>query len=179
MTDARWLEVDDDLKSAEEHFRNAVALFDEGLSAGRDLQSYKGRMAFMQAMQAGYTSLEGAFGRILEILGEEKPTSGDDYHAQIVRRVGRAIPNSRPAIVTGDLWAAVDEARRFRHVARLRYNDFDLSKVGPAVDAAKAISTGIQGEIKKFRVAMASDNTDDNDGGDGAGGGASGGPGTH
>ena len=90
MSDARWLEVDDDIQSSTKHFGNAVAIFDEGVSSGDDLPSYKARMAFMQAMQTGYTSLEGAFERILEILGEEKPTSGVDYHAQIIRHIGRS-----------------------------------------------------------------------------------------
>ncbi|RBP09242.1 hypothetical protein DFR50_12279 [Roseiarcus fermentans] len=171
MTDARWLEVDDDIESSAKHFRNAAALFDEGLSAADDLPSYKGRMAFMQAMQAGYTSLEGSFERILEILGEEKPTSGGDYHAQVVRRIGRAIRDDRPAILTGTLLHAVDEARRFRHVVRKGYDDFDLAKIGAAVDAARMISTGIQDAIKRFRETM----TGDGDGGEGLGGRVSGG----
>jgi hypothetical protein len=176
MTDARWLEVEDDVDSSVNHFRNAAALFDEGLSVADDLQSYKGRMAFMQAMQAGYTSLEGAFERILEILGEERPTAGADYYAQMVRRVGRTIPGDRPAILSGDLLKGVDEARRFRHVTRKSNDDFDISKIGPAVNAAKTISAQIKDEIKKFRKTMTIDKTDDNDGGDGSGGGASGGP---
>jgi len=138
MSDARWLEVEDDIASAARHFCNAAALYDEGLSLEDDLASYKGRMAFLQAMQAGNTSLEGAFERILEILGEEKPTAGHDYHAQLVRRVGRAIADDRPAIVAGDLLGAVDEARRFRHVARKSYDDFDVAKAAGRFDRRSA-----------------------------------------
>jgi hypothetical protein len=53
VSDARWLEVDDDVRSSIKHFANAVAIFGEGVSSGDDLPSYTSRMAFMQAMQAG------------------------------------------------------------------------------------------------------------------------------
>ncbi|MGO9742072.1 MAG: hypothetical protein ACLPN5_11265 [Roseiarcus sp.] len=161
MSDARWLEVEDDVASAVRHFRNGSALYDEGLSVADDLASYKGRMAFLQAMQAAYTSLEGAFERILEILGEDKPTAGRDYHAQLVRRVGRAIPNDRPAIVTGDLLRAVDEARRFRHVARKSYDDFDVSKTAPAIAAARMLSQRLGGAIEAFRTKIENDGPED------------------
>ena len=108
----------------------------------------------MQAMQAGYTSLEGAFERILEVLGEEKPTARHDYHAQLVRRIGRDIAGDRPAIVDGDLLNAVDEARKFRHVARRSYDDFDVAKATPAIAAAKAISEGLTQAIANFRAAI-------------------------
>lgn len=154
MSDARWLEIDDDLASAVRHFRNAVAIRENGLSPGDDLPSYIARMAFMQAMQAGYTSLEGAFERILEVLGEEKPTARYDYHAQLVRRVGRNIVGDRPPILEGDLLNAVDEARKFRHVVRRSYDDFDVAKATPAIAAAKAISVGIVEAIANFRAKI-------------------------
>lgn len=159
MTDARWLEVHDDIDSAVRHFRNAVAIETQGLSAADDLPAYIGRMAFLQAMQAGYTSLEGALERILEILGEEKPASVHDYHAQLVRRVGRPIEDDRPAILEGALLAAVDEARRFRHVARKSYDDFDVSKAASAIRAAKTIAAGLAGAIEVFRGRIESGDT--------------------
>ena len=43
MSDARWLEIDDDVASAIKHFKNAVAIRENGLSPGDDLPSYTGR----------------------------------------------------------------------------------------------------------------------------------------
>jgi hypothetical protein len=154
MSDARWLEIDDDLASAVKHFKNAVAIGENGLSPGDDLPSHTGRMDFMQAMQAGSTSLEGAFERILEVLGEETPTARYDYRAQLVRRIGRNIAGDRPAILEGDLLNAVDEAPKFRHVARRSYDDFDVAKATPAIAAAKAISAGIVEAIANFRAKI-------------------------
>lgn len=155
MTDARWLDIEDDLASSTKHFRNAIAIYQEGLAADDSLPAYKGRMAFMQAMQAGYTSMETAFERLLEVLGETKPTGSRDYHAQLVRRVARAIPDERPAIVEGDLVKAIDEARRFRHVARRGYDDFEAPRAAPAIDAAKIIVEGLEPAIAAFRAKIA------------------------
>jgi hypothetical protein len=54
-----------------------VEIFRLGGFEGETLEAYKARMTFMQAMQAGHTSLEGGLlERILQMLGEEKPAGG-------------------------------------------------------------------------------------------------------
>src|SRR5690348_13941762 len=100
MSDARWFDVEEDVKSAVGHFSKSVRIFELGGFDGSDLPAYIARMALMQSMQAGYTSLESAFERILEMIGEEKP-AGANYHADLLRRVSRDIPDSRPAIIGG------------------------------------------------------------------------------
>jgi hypothetical protein len=90
MTDARWIEVDDDIAAACLHFGNAARLYDEGGLGAPDLSGYRARMALLYAMQSGHTSLEAALKRILDILGEEPP-AGDQSHSQLVRRASREI----------------------------------------------------------------------------------------
>ena len=153
MSDARWFDVDDDLKSAGGHFSRAGEIFDRGGFSGTELPAYMARMALMQAMQTGYTSLEAALERILEILGEEKPT-GANYHADLLRRVSREIPGNRPAILDGELAAAADEARRFRHVARKSYDSFNVEGAASAIRAAAVIRDGIEAAIDRFRRAV-------------------------
>jgi hypothetical protein len=164
MSDARWFDVEDDLKSAVGHFSRSVEIFERGGFAGGELPAYVARMALLQAMQSGYTSLEGALERILEILGEEKPT-GANYHADLLRRISREIPGSRPAIIGRELADAVDEARRFRHVARKSYDNFHLDGAASAVKSAALIRDRITAAIDSFRrrVEMGED-------GNGAGG---------
>jgi hypothetical protein len=154
MNDARWLDVQDDLASAIQHFGNAVAIHAEGLSSDVDLRAYKGRMAFMQAMQAGYSSLETALERIFEINGEQRPTSGRAYHAQLIRRAAREIPGERPAVISGDLVAALHEARQFRQVARRGYDDFEPSRAGPSVMAARIIVERIGDAFAAFKAKV-------------------------
>lgn len=88
MSDARWIEVEDDIESACRHFGNPAMLYDQGGFDVADLSGYKSRMALLHAMQAGHTSLEAALKRVLEILGEESP-AGDYSHADLIKRAAR------------------------------------------------------------------------------------------
>lgn len=153
MSDARWIEIDEDVASCVRHLGRGVEIFAQGGLAGEDLASYKNRMAFMQAMQAGHTSLESAIERILDLMGEEKPQGGS-YHADLVRRARRAVAGSRPPILGPALADAIDETRRFRHVARRTYDDFAVERAAPAVAAARLVHDEIAGAIATFRNAI-------------------------
>lgn len=153
MTDARWVEVDDEIAAASRHFRNAAAIYDEGGFDAEDLSGYKAKMALMHAMQSGQASLEGALRRILEILGEEAP-AGPRSHADLIRRVSRSLdgrPHARPAILPPDVALDVDETRRFRHRATHDYDNFEPSRALPAIDAARRLATGLASAIADFR----------------------------
>lgn len=153
MSDARWLDIDDDMKVAVGHFSRSAQIFERGGFAGNDLSAYMARMALMQSMQSGYASLEAVLERILEMLLEEKP-SGANYSADLLRRVARDIPGNRPAILAGELAEAADEVRRFRHVARKSYDGFNLAGAASAVRSAAAIRDGIAAAIDAFREKM-------------------------
>lgn len=138
MTDARWSDIDDDLRRSLKHFRAAIQIYKAGDLEGETLESYKSRMALMQAMASGYTGLENAFLRVFEMLGETKP-AGQSMHADIVRRLQREIPGLRPALLDLGLGHAVDTARRFRHISRHVYDTFTTDDAGTALDAAAVI----------------------------------------
>ncbi|MEX6507314.1 hypothetical protein [Jiella sp. M17.18] len=91
--------------------------------------------------------------RILEILGEEKPVGGS-YHADLVRRVSRAVPASRPAILDVELAKAVDETRRLRHVARKNYNMFRIEEAAKALAAAEYIAAHLMAGFQRFRAML-------------------------
>lgn len=153
MTDARWIEVDDDIDAACRHFGNAAKLFEEGGFDAEGLSGYKARMALLHAMQAGHTSLEAALRRILDVLGEEPPT-GDQSHADLVRRVARAVSTpglSRPAILPEQVARDADEARRFRHRATHDYDNFDPARAMPSIEAARRLSAALKPAISAFR----------------------------
>ena len=150
MTDARWLEVFDDMRWSVEHFGRAGEIARLGGFEGPALEPYKSRMALMQAMQAGHTSLESGLERILDILGEAKPV-GASYHADLVHRAAREVPGSRPPIIDKPLARAIDETRRFRHIARKNYNMFEISEAGRALEAAAEIHQSLLGAIEDFR----------------------------
>ncbi len=155
MTDARWIEVDDDIAAASRHFALAARLYDAGgFGDDRDdLDTYRASMALQHAMQSAHTSLEGGLKRILEILGEEVPT-GAQSHVDLVRRVGRPVVlpgRGRPAILTPEVEADVGESRRFRHRAMHGYDDFEPILAKPSIDAARRLATTLAPCIEAFR----------------------------
>ncbi len=153
MTDARWLDVEDDLGAAIRHFRNAARLYDAGGFDEPDLDGYRARMGLQHAMQAGHTSLEGALQRILDILGEETPT-GPNSHADLIRRVSRPVTlpdRGRPAILTPEVAADADEARRFRRRAAHDYDNFLVERAAPSIEAARRLAHTLSPCIRLFR----------------------------
>lgn len=149
MSDARWFEIDDAAASAVRHFSGAVAIF-PGLTTAED--RYVVEMAFLHAMLAGYTSLESALLRILELLGEQAPT-GARWHADLIARASHPL-DDRPAILTGEAAAAADETRRFRSIAAHAYDNFDEARAVTAVEAAKLLVSALPSEIARFRQAI-------------------------
>lgn len=156
MTDARWIDVDDDIAAAVRHFHNAGRLFDAGGFDDGDLDGYRARMALQHAMQAAHTSLEAALTGILDILGEDAPT-GASSHSDLVRRSKRALDlpdRKRPAILTPALAVDVDETRRFRQRAMHDYDSFVPHLASPSVEAAKRIAALLPECISAFRDAV-------------------------
>ena len=104
MTDARWLDIDDDLEGAIRHFQMAVRIFDDGAFDDPGFKGYRDTMAFMHSMQSAHTSAEAAFVRLLAILDEALP-SGPDWHEALIRRLTRPVSGdyARPALLSDAL----------------------------------------------------------------------------
>lgn len=153
MTDARWFEVDADISAAAGHFRRSVELFNEGGFDAPGLDGYRADMALMHSLQSAYTSLEAGLLRILEMLGEERPV-GENWHADLVRRVAAELPNKRPAILSRQCAEAADETRRFRHRAPHNYDSFQVREARPTIQAAAILATELETEIGRFKSVI-------------------------
>lgn len=132
MTVGRWLEIESDIESSAQHFQLGAQLGESSepqVSISGVPSAYLQKMAFMHAMQAGYTSLESAFSRILRLFNEERPL-GDTGHLDLMNRLARPA-GDRPVFISRDLLPAVDEARRFRH-QNLRLGTVALRRRGNA-----------------------------------------------
>lgn len=112
MMAALWQDVLDDIEAACVHYGEAIALFEEPGFAPAGTPNYRDRMAFLHAMQSGYTSFEAGLRRILAVLDEPMPV-GPEWHTALVRRVARPLASSRPAIIGPELENAVLELMRF------------------------------------------------------------------
>lgn len=169
MSDERWIEVQNDFNSAAKHFKTAQKIFGRRTPSDDDEQGHFYALAFMHAMQAGHTSLESGMLRVMRLVGEVPP-AGDDWHADVVKRMGAAIDGKRPIFLPANIMNAVDQTRRFRHVAAHTYDDFNWEGARRPVEAAAEIADSIAGILQNFRERL------DPSGEDGSGGAASGGP---
>lgn len=95
MSDARWTDVDKDLDYALMHLGMAIRLFEAAGFDAPDLDGYRNSSAFMHAMGAGYTSIENALLRVLDILGETPP-SGEAWHKDLIDRLSRPLTGRTP-----------------------------------------------------------------------------------
>jgi hypothetical protein len=150
MSDARWFEVNSDIAAAVRHFGQSVELYRKGGFDAPGLDGYQAEMALMHALQSAHTSLEGGLLRILEMLGEERPT-GENWHADLITRAAAALPGSRPAVIGAAIAAAATETRRFRHRASHNYDSFRVDEASRTIEAAAALANGLQAEILAFK----------------------------
>jgi len=152
VSDSRWFEIEADLNAAAAHFARAAAIFEARGSEERGLEAYKTEMAFMHAMQSGHTSFEKGLLRILDLLEEDRP-SGEQWHADLIRRVAVAMPR-RIAFLPAPLLPAAHESRKFRHRATHAYDDFDWARATEAARAATLLSRQLPDLVAAFRAAV-------------------------
>jgi len=154
VRDCRWEDVLWSVDSAVRHLRAACELFEAGRLTGRDRNAYRDVMALMHAMQSGYTSLENALLRAMDVLGEDRP-SGPDWHKLVVDRSTRAIPGLRPAILSSEEATLAREVRKFRHWAMHAYDqDFEPRRAADAMDGARQLAEQLRPAFQAFIAAI-------------------------
>jgi hypothetical protein len=131
VSDARWFEVDLDIRAAVDHFEKSIVLHQKGGFDDSGIDGYRAEMALMHALQSAHTSLESGLLRILEILGEERPVGENWYLAD-----------------------AANETRRFRHRAMHNYDSFEVQQSSRTIEAAKALAGGLAAEILAFKTTI-------------------------
>lgn len=152
MSDERWYEVESGAASAARHLGSAVRLYRAGGFDAPDLDGYRAAMAFQHAMRSGHTSPEAALLRVLDLLGEARP-SGRDWHADLVRRASAALPTRGP-LFDADEAAAADRTRRFRRVAMRAYDGFQPDEAVRAVEAAERLAARLPAWVPRLRAAL-------------------------
>ncbi len=155
MSDARWLDVADDVADAALHFSNAPSPHASGRYEAPGIEGYRDGMALMHALQAGHTSAKAAMLRILRILGEAAPT-GEDWNKKLIERLAKANGKShpRPAVLSPQVAADLDETRRFRNRAMRNYGGFDAGRVGPTLEAAHRLTLSLAADVESFRTTV-------------------------
>jgi len=154
MSDARWVDVEDDLDQASRHFRHAGVLYRTG-TFDRSFEGERDSMALMHFLQSGYNCVEQAMLRLLAILAEDSP-SGEGWHRGLVNRLARPMQgaHARQAIVSPEIAVDLHEALSFRHRAIHNYAGFDATAAAPAVAAAERLALSLQPAIAGFRALV-------------------------
>ena len=150
MSDTRWIDVEHDLTAAARHFESAVLLFEGGGLRAGGVEGHWAEMALMHLMQSGHTSAEAAMRRVMTILGENRPV-GEDWHELLIRRLAQPLPGERPALLSPDVAADLQETRRFRHIAVHAYESFDQTRALPAIEAARRLAKSLALLLRPFR----------------------------
>ncbi|NPU65502.1 MULTISPECIES: hypothetical protein [Bradyrhizobium] len=157
MSDDRWSDVEADLDAAVTQLGMALRTFERGGFDSNDPDlAWERSNAFLHGMETGYTLLEKAITRVLDILGETSP-SGDAWHKDLIDRVSRPMQGDRgrPAMFDAALRLDLLELMRMRHRARNAvYGDFDASKAGPSVEAASHVLGRIRDAVAQFKNAV-------------------------
>jgi hypothetical protein len=152
MSDTRWFDIETAVAAATRHFAGAVLIYQKIPAALTNDDRYLVEMAFMHAMQAGHTALEGVLLRILDLCSEDAPT-GSNWHTDLIRRAANPV-GERPVILHEEASRAADATRRFRSVATQAYDSFDHPQAAKAVESATLLIDLLPSEIARFRQAV-------------------------
>lgn len=97
-----------------------------------------------------YNGLENCMNRLAHGVDESVPT-GNDSHRLLVDQLSEPIPSLRPALLSGELAARMDEYRRFRHAFRHMYFfDLDWQRVRPLVAAVPGLVRDFEGAVDEL-----------------------------
>ena len=107
-----------------------------------------------------YTGLERVFQQIAATLDGSVP-GGQDWHRDVLRQMGLAVPSVRPAVLSGQSIAALSEYLGFRHVVRNVYA-FELhpDRVGQLVDSLGPLFATVAQELEAFADFIAQADAD-------------------
>jgi hypothetical protein len=149
--DLRWTLLRADIADAVENLADGASLYRDGAPppAARTLRRQHDK-AFQKFLQDGYSSIERALIRVLEIFGEPPPR-GQSWHSDLLRVAVGSIGGApaRPPFAPS-LLADLRLLLQFRHVAMHGYSDFDLDMARPAAEAAARVAAALPEATEAF-----------------------------
>ena len=101
-----------------------------------------------------YSGFERIFTRIAETVDGELPR-GDNWHDALLQQMMAEIPGIRPAVISSETGAILDEQRRFRHLVRNIYTyKLDPERVGILVESAQRAFPMLEAELLAFAAFL-------------------------
>jgi hypothetical protein len=94
------------------------AAWSHGVKAAADQDYYLDAAALN--LHGFYSGIERLFELTARYIDQAVP-DGEAWHHQLAAQMAREVPGVRPAVISADVAAALDEYRRFRHLVRNVY----------------------------------------------------------
>jgi len=86
-----------------------------------------------------YSGLESCWSRLAHGIDESVPT-GNEPHRLLSDQLSEPIPGLRPALLSRELAARIDDSRRFRHAFRhMHFSDLEWARLKPLVTGVPAL----------------------------------------
>ena len=107
----------------------------------------------VEAMAYQLHNLYSACERLFETVAHhfENHVTGARYHTDLLRRMKVAVEGVRPALISTEAYAILDEFRRFRHLFRHAYGTgLDAGKVTDLAEKALALRPRLESDCASF-----------------------------
>jgi hypothetical protein len=101
-----------------------------------------------------YSGFERLFTQIAEVVEGDMP-HGENWHQLLLRRMTTEVPTIRPAVISSETGAKLDDYRGFRHVVRNVYAyKFDPDKLEKLVRSAPELFAQLKSELLAFAAFL-------------------------
>jgi hypothetical protein len=152
---ALWADVARDLKTATIKFQlaesRAASLLTDTLPADA---RFDRETTVAKLLHDCYGALESAIERLVKEVDGAAPSSGFNYHVELIRRAADDVEGIRPAMVSAETARDLQDLRAFHHVVRHAYSDFEYQRAAPNVAVAARVIPRLSHEIAAFAEAM-------------------------
>ena len=101
-----------------------------------------------------YAGLERLFELIASVV-DDRPPQGAKWHQVLLDQMADEVPHERPAVISEETRAALDEYRSFRHIVRNVYTfRFDPTRVQSLVERLPGVFEQARQELLSFAAFL-------------------------
>lgn len=152
MKDAEAGLLISEIDSALDALEKIFGIFSEKASAlaASDACDLETAIVVSDLICRGYTCLETVFLRISQFF--ENSLAAEAWHKELLLKMRLHVPGIRPAVISQEVFWALDELRRFRHYNRYYYElHFEQPKLRVVSERFAFVSKTVPRELRQFQ----------------------------
>jgi len=143
-------------KIQQEVVENQAEFSDHDPKSLRDLRGLASVLADI------YQGAENAFQRVVRTTKEGLP-SGGEWHRLLLDQMAREVTGVRPLVITSQTRQALEDFRKFRHLARHLYGfDLNWEEIRPLLQTAEPTIILLAKDLETFCLFLEELNEDEN-----------------